>query len=170
MTRRRTTSLAALLAALVALAGIQAGTVLAQPGGGGPKILEFDTMVGLPATLTGAAGLIRDVNAAGAPWTLTAAKGELSSTGHLEIEVDGLVLTNTGSNPQANFGATVSCLTNTGAAVKVTTGNFPATTGLASAGGGDAKVEIDLSLPHPCIAPIVFVTSAGGNWFAVTGG
>jgi hypothetical protein len=27
-----------------------------------------------------------------------------------------------------------------------------------------------LELPSPCLAPIVFVTSPGGAWFAVTGG
>jgi hypothetical protein len=35
---------------------------------------------------------------------------------------------------------------------------------------GNAKVEAQLTLPQPCIAPIVFVTSAGGAWFAATGG
>ena len=49
MSRRRTASLAALLAALVALAGMQAGTVLAKPPGDHPpKILEFQTMLGVP--------------------------------------------------------------------------------------------------------------------------
>jgi hypothetical protein len=51
----------------------------------------------------------------------------------------------------------------------ILTDPFPATTGLASAGGGNAKIEADLSLPSPCIAPIIFVTSAGGSWFAATG-
>jgi len=34
---------------------------------------------------------------------------------------------------------------------------------------GDAKIEADIVLPTPCIAPIVFVTSPGGDWFAATG-
>jgi hypothetical protein len=51
----------------------------------------------------------------------------------------------------------------------ILTDPFPATTGPASAGGGNAKIEADVSLPQPCIAPIVFVTSAGGSWFAATG-
>jgi hypothetical protein len=34
---------------------------------------------------------------------------------------------------------------------------------------GDARIEARLVLPNPCIAPIVFVTSPTGSWFAVTG-
>jgi hypothetical protein len=171
MTRRRTATLGALLATLVALAGMQAGTVLAQPNNSTPKIVEFQTMVGVPSTLTGAAGTIRDFPGAGAPWTLTSATGELTTTGHLEIKVDGLVLTTTGSNPQAFFRARVSCLDSTNTIVNFTTGQFPATTGLASAGGGDSTIEADVTLPQPCFAPIVFVTNASGtSWFAVTGG
>jgi len=26
-----------------------------------------------------------------------------------------------------------------------------------------------VDLPHPCFAPVVFVASAGGAWFAVSG-
>ena len=172
MTRRRTASLGALLAALVALAGIQAGTVLATPPADHPpKILEFQTMVGVPSTMLLSAGTIRSFPGPGAPWTLTAAKGELSTAGHLEITVDGLVVATSGSNPSAFFRARVSCLDATNTEQFVTTGQFHATTGLASAGGGDATIEADVTLPHPCIAPIVFVTNAGGtSWFAVTGG
>jgi hypothetical protein len=54
--------------------------------------------------------------------------------------------------------------------VNVPAGSFPATTGAASEGGGNADIEADLSLPQPCIAPIVFVTSPGGAWFATIGG
>jgi hypothetical protein len=35
--------------------------------------------------------------------------------------------------------------------------------------GGTARIEARLTLPEPCIAPIVFVTSASGAWFAVSG-
>ena len=73
------------------------------------------------------------------------------------------------SNPSANFRAMVSCLNSTGAVVNFTTDQFPATTGLASA-GGDSTIETDVTLAQPCFAPIVFVTNAGASWFAVTGG
>ena len=76
-------------------------------------------------------------------------------------------------NTVAAFRAVVSCLTKDAggapATVNVATAPFPATTGPASTGGGNAKIEAWLNLPSPCIAPIVFVTSPGGNWFAATG-
>ena len=34
---------------------------------------------------------------------------------------------------------------------------------------GDAKIEADVNLPSPCIAPIVFVGPSPAAWFAVTG-
>jgi hypothetical protein len=36
-------------------------------------------------------------------------------------------------------------------------------------GGGNAEIEAQLTLPQPCIAPLIFVTSPGGAWFAATG-
>ena len=139
-----------------------------------PKILEFDTMVGVPAGLTGAQsqGPLRGISGGGIPWTLSSARGELSVSGHLEIEVQGLVLaagSNAGSNPAAVFRALVSCVKSDGTFDNILTGPFPATTGAASAGGGNAKIETNVSLPEPCIAPIIFVTNNGGSWFAATG-
>lgn len=137
-----------------------------------PKILEFDTMVGLPQSFTGTQNPIRGVNGGGLPWTLTSASGELSVNGHLEVQVTGLVFAagpNTGRNTVPNFRAIVSCLKDDGSVENVITGNFPATLGLAEEGGGNAKIEANLSLPDPCIAPIIFVTSPGGAWFATTG-
>jgi hypothetical protein len=139
-----------------------------------PKILEFDTMVGVPAGLTGtqSQAVLRGISGGGLPWTLTSAHGELKASGKLEIEVTGLVLAagaNTGSNPSAVFRALVSCVKNDGSVQNILTEAFPATTGPASAGGGNAKIETTVSLPQPCIAPIIFVTNNGGSWFAATG-
>ncbi len=131
-----------------------------------PKILEFDTMVGIPQAFTGTQNPIRGINGGGLPWTLTSASGELSASGRLEVKVKGLVLAagaNAGSNPIASFRAIVSCLGSDGSAQNVMTDPFPATT------AGNAKIETTVSLPQPCIAPIVFVTSPGGAWFAATG-
>jgi hypothetical protein len=138
------------------------------------KILEFDTMVGVPSTLTGAQSQapLRGVSGGGLPWTLTSARGELKASGKLEIEVEGLVFAagpNTGANTVASFRALVSCVRSDGNVQNVLTDPFPATTGPASSGGGNAKIEAKVALPHPCFAPIVFVTSPGGSWFAVTG-
>lgn len=160
------------LAALLAFGGLfqlgQFSPALAKD----PQILEFSTMVGVPAALTGTQAPIRGINGGGIPWTIGSANGELSTSGHLEIQVQGLVLAagpNTGINPVSSFRAIVSCIKSDGSFQNVITAAFPATTGAATAGGGDASIEADVSLPHPCIAPIIFVTSPGGNWFATTG-
>jgi hypothetical protein len=159
-----------ILSTLMVLSTFFAGTV-STAGAKEPKILEFDTMVGIPAGLTGAQSQVplRNINGGGIPWTLTDASGELRANGHLEISVQGLVLATTGSNPSATFRGLVSCVKSDGTFANILTAPFPATTGPASAGGGNAEIEADVALPQPCIAPIIFVTSGGGNWFAATG-
>jgi len=137
-----------------------------------PKILEFDTMVGLPQAFTGTQNPIRGINGGGLPWTLSSVKGELKSSGKLEIQVEGLVFAagpNVGKNTVPNFRAIVSCLKSDGSVENVVSGLFPATLGAAVDGGGNAKIETTLALPQPCIAPLVFVTSPNGAWFAATG-
>jgi hypothetical protein len=155
--------------ALTLLLGAQVATA-----GRGAPILEFHSMVGVPATLTGTQSLVplRGIPGGGLPWTLTSGKGELSPTGHLEIKVVGLVLAagaSAGSNPISSFRGLVSCVQADGTFANILTDPFPATTGPASAGGGNARIETNVTLPSPCIAPIVFVTSPGGAWFAATG-
>ncbi len=158
------------LSAILVLSTFFAGSV-STAAAKEPKILEFDTMVGVPAGLTGAQSQapLRGINGGGVPWTVGSASGELTVGGHLEIKVQGLVLATTGSNPSATFRGLVSCVKSDGSFERILTDPFPATTGLASAGGGNAKIEANVSLPQPCIAPIIFVTSGGGNWFAATG-
>jgi len=137
------------------------------------KILEFDTMVGVSQAFTGAQNPIRGVNGGGLPWDIGAARGELTAGGHLEVDVRGLVFAagpNIGKNTVASFRAIVSCLRDDGSLTNITTDTFPATQGPASEGGGNAHIETDLTLPQLCLAPIIFVTSPGGAWFAVTGG
>ncbi len=136
------------------------------------KILEFESMVGVPAGMTGIKAPIRGINGGGLPWMVGSASGELTASGHLELEIQGLVFAagpNIGKNTVTTFRAVVSCLDGNGVAQKVTTDAFPATIGEASAGGGNAEFETDLSLPQPCIAPLIFVTSPGGAWFATIG-
>jgi hypothetical protein len=131
-------------------------------------------MIGVPAGLTGAQSAVplRGINGGGLPWTLASASGSLKDDGSLKIEVEGLVLAagaNAGSNPIASFRAIVSCVRSDGTFDNILTDAFPATTGPASSGGGNAEIETTVSLPQPCIAPIIFVTSPGGSWFAATG-
>lgn len=131
------------------------------------KIVEFDSMVGIPQALTGTANPIRGINGGGLPWSIGSSSGELKANGKLEITVNDLVFAagpNAGKNTVANFRAIVSCLRSDGTVENVQTGLFPATVP-----GGDAYIEANLTLPQPCIAPMVFVTSPTGAWFATTG-
>lgn len=138
----------------------------AASSAGSPKVLEFDTMAPVIGPYVGTANPIRGIVGGGVPWQIDEGRGELRTNGSLEIEVDGLVLVATGTNPVTQFKVIVSCQTIEGSAAtttNVSTGTFPASE------SGDSKIEATVSLPDPCFAPIVFVTSAGGAWFAVTG-
>jgi hypothetical protein len=164
-------TLGALVAALAILAAIPAAA------GGGRTILRSQVLVGLPAAYTGTQAPIRGVNGGGLPWVLDFGRVELAQGGWLDLKVKGLVIDPDdptaierglgGVNPSATFRVIVSCLTASGGTQNVTSDPFPASSGL---GGGDADASFQLAIPDPCIAPIVFVTSAGGAWFASTGG
>jgi hypothetical protein len=102
-------------------------------------------------------------------------RGSLDRDGQLKLRVRGLVLANRapvppalrGINPVTPFKAIVSCQTigadGSATVTNVSTTGFPANT------EGDSSIRATVRLPHPCIAPLVFVTSPGGAWFAVTG-
>jgi hypothetical protein len=156
-----------LVVACVALAAFVIGVTAALSSGDGRTVLKFDTMAPVVAPYTGPANAIRGVPGGGLPWQIEAASGRLRANGKLHVEVEGLVLVATGANPVATFRGLVSCqsIDGTGAAsvVNVMTDPVPATT------TGDAEIDAKVSLPSPCIAPIVFVTSGGGAWFAATG-
>jgi len=170
--RRRLTALGALLAALMLVAAIPAAV-----GGSGKAIIRTQVLTGLPLAYTGTKAPIRGVNGGGVPWVIGFGRAELAQGGWLEVKVKGLVIDPddptaisrgiAGTNPSATFRALVSCLTADGGMQNVLSDPFPATTGL---GAGDAEAELQLSLPDPCIAPVLFVTSAGGAWFASSGG
>jgi hypothetical protein len=131
------------------------------------EVLEFNRMFGVSGPFLGPTNAIRGVPGAGAAWKIASVDGELKANGKLEIRVTGLVLVATGANPVANFRGLVSCQSIDGlgqpSVVNTSTVDFPATT------TGDADIEAKLSLPSPCIAPIVFVTNTAGRWFSVTG-
>jgi hypothetical protein len=165
---------------LLATAMLVGGLVMAGPaasGQGSPKILDFDTMVGVPRPYTLAANAIRGVPGGGLPWVVDEARGKLRVDGRIQVEVQGLVLDPNdpgvpenlrGVNPVPNFKAIVSCLSRNADGTVATTVNvetdlFPATM------TGDSKIDDTVELPEPCIAPIVFVTSPTGSWFAATG-
>ncbi len=160
------------LVVVISLVGLAFSGSFTPARADAPNIYVFTSMVGIPTDFTGVKAPIRGINGGGLPWMLTAAQGVLQSNGHLELSVQGLVLAGgalAGTNPIPNFRVIVSCLRSDTTVENVMTGLIPATTGSASSGGGDAMVNTVLSLPQPCIAPLVFVTSPGGAWFATTG-
>jgi hypothetical protein len=93
------------------------------------------------------------------------------------VQVRGLVLARQapvpaalqGINPFPDFRALVSCQSigaaNTAAIANVSTGDFKADT------AGNSVINARVSLPRPCIAPMIFVTGPTGSdfWFSVTG-
>jgi hypothetical protein len=144
----------------------------ADPG----TMLKFGTMTPVTGPYVGAANALRAVPGGGLPWMITAGTGSLKRDGHLLVKVRGLVLADQppvppalrGTNPIADFRAIVSCQSigagNTATITNVSTAEFPAST------AGNSNINATVSLPRPCIAPVVFVTSPGGSWFAATGG
>src|SRR5215207_1056933 len=168
--RRRFLVLATMLAALTLAASLPA-----VAGGRTTKILEAQTMVGVPTGLTGAAGAIGTINGAGLPWVIGTAKADLAVDGTVELRFSDLLFADEpavpvalrGTNTQATMRAGVSCLTTSGARTAVLTSPFPVTTG---AGAGDGSVEATLALPSPCVAPVILITNANGtSWFAASG-
>ena len=141
------------------------------------KILQFNTMVGVPKPYTGSTNAIRGVPGGGLPWVIQFGSGKLSPDGNVDVMVKGLVLDPNdpdviargigGTNPIPSFKVIVSCLSkdssNNATTVNVSTSLFPADA------SGNAHIQDAVALPQPCIAPIVFVTSPGGAWFAATG-
>jgi hypothetical protein len=168
------------IAALVVTA-ITSSTASAQYGGGSmgtskkKVILAFNAMYGVNGPFIGATNAIRGVSGDELPWIVKSAKGSLTSGGKLTINVKGLVFPavppvppeQQGINDETEFRAIVSCLAVNGTAVEETnviTQGFPANT------KGNAKIKAQVTLPQPCVAPIVFII--GGDeelWFATTG-
>ena len=167
-----------LLATVIVLAGAVLGVRASRASGAdSTKILEIQAMVGVPRPYTGDTNAIRGVPGGGLPWVLDAAMGKLRADGRINVSVFGLVIDPNdpaaidaglaGTNPSPSFRAIVSCLSkdDKGAAntVNVSTGTFPADA------AGNSMIKDSVSLPQPCIAPIVFVTSPTGSWFAASG-
>src|SRR5262249_58998159 len=118
----------------------------------------------------------RGVPGGGLPGIIPAGNGALKGDGRRLEQVRGLVLADQapvapalqGTNPVPQFDAIVSCQTISAAGAatvtNVSTAAFPAST------VGNADINATVSLPHPCIAPIVFVASPVFGWFAATRG
>jgi hypothetical protein len=171
-----------LLRALVALAATLLVTLVpvtsatASDRGSSGDILQFGTASGNRSPFIGAAGTIRGVAAAGLPWSIGSIHGDLDVSGQLTVHIRHLALADDpavpanlrGTNPVPFFAAIVSCETSVGG--KVTVSNVTSANFAATMPEGNAFIHQRLSLPKPCAAPDVFVTSRGGGaWFVATG-
>lgn len=133
-------------------------------------ILTWSTMAPVTGPYVGTAKPIRGIPGGGLPWMISSASGTLLTNGSLKIRVQGLVLAlgpHEGTNPIGMFRGEVSCRSidssNDADIVNVSTDDFPADS------MGNSVINGMVTLPKPCLAPIVFVTAPGGAWFAVTG-
>jgi hypothetical protein len=164
---------------LVLLFGLVVATALVVPalgigGDDGRKVLDAKVLAPVSEPYTGATNAIRGVAGGGLPWEIESGSADLRASGQLHVEVEGLVLARRapvpanlqGTNPVPQFKAIVSCLTTTGGVA--TTSNV-STSPVPASSSGDAEIDTTVALPSPCFAPIVFVTSPSGTWFAVTG-
>jgi len=151
----RSLRLAAVTAVLAALV-VGTGSVAAGPDHG-RKIIDT-RLVGIPV----AGQVLLGVTGGGLPWSIEKGKAKLFEDGFVDLEVRGLVLAagpNTGINPIALGRAIVVC----NGVDKIQSDTVPFSR------AGDAEVEAQLTLPSPCLAPVIFFGSAGGAWFAVSG-
>lgn len=140
------------------------------------RMFTFNDLAGNQRPLVGSAGEIRGVSAGGLPWIVDNAQAKLHSNGHLQVRVKGLVIDPdddeaqdrglAGINPAPGFRAILSCITIEDESRSVV--NLETDT-VSTDQEGDAKISEVLDLPDPCYAPMVFVTSPGGDWFAASG-
>jgi hypothetical protein len=141
-------------------------------------VLRFDRMTPVNGPHVGPANPVRGIQGGSLPWTLTTGTGSLDRDGHLLVHVRGLVLAHEpsvpaamrGTNPFPAFRAIVSCQStgsgDTLSTTDIATGDFQANA------AGDLEINARVSLPWPCIAPMVFITGPSGvtGWLAATEG
>ena len=146
--------LTAALAAVALMAG--AGTAFADGGHDArndndhhdnAKVLKsdlFGSMVDGP--------VLFGVHPGGAPWVISKGEAEARRDGSVKVEVEGLIIPTTGTNPVNGIAATVYC----GGMAVGTTKAYP------FSADGDAKFEarVAKSLPSPCLAPAVLLNPA----------
>jgi hypothetical protein len=164
-----------ILVALVVLA--VAAVVGPIDDAGAANIIAFDTMYGVEgAFLLQFHKPVRGLRGDELPWEIESAHGSVDTTGHVSIQVRGLVFADDpsvpaelrGKNDAAEFRALVSCLTEAGEGGVIR--KKAVTSGFAATEGGDADIDGDVELPNPCVAPVVFILPGDERlWFAVTG-
>jgi len=132
-------------------------------------IMAFTTMYGVDGPFVNPANAIRNIPGDEDPWKLTSARGFLGTDGHLQIRMRGLIFADGRPNDDDTFRGAVSCLTEDEAAGTTPIANV-FTQGFPASPAGDSDIDAQLTLPNPCIAPVIFVLGGDEDkWFAVTG-
>jgi len=165
--------------AVLSIVGLAVAVALVAPalglgGADGRKVSDAKVLGPVSEPYTGSTNAIRGLAGGGLPWEIGDATADLRADGRLHVDVEGLVLarrapvraTLQGTNPIPQFKAIVSCLTTSSGAATTSNVSTPL---VAASPTGDAEIDATVDLPSPCFAPIVFVTSPGGAWFAVSG-
>lgn len=157
----RTVRITGIAVAIVALLATTSLTALA--GQGGAPHFE-SSMTALPASEVNQT--LFGVKAGGLPWQIQAGSANISASGRLNVQVEGLVLATgslAGTNPIPNGQAILVC------------GGVPVAMSpvVPFSAAGDAHVDAPIAMPATCLGPVVFfagVPAAGvDRWFAVTG-
>ncbi len=160
---------AAVIPIVVLATVIAANASLPTPSSSSATITLFESdLVGVPTGLTGAAGAIRGVNGAGAPWRVAGGSAELASNGKLEVDIVGLVL-NLPGNPRDG---TTGAVTGVRASLTCQGSNVVATTAVEPlSAAGNAKIEETIALAGNCVGPIILIRidSTAAPWIAATG-
>ena len=167
-------TLACLLIESVLFVGRSNADYMGSPPKPPKTLVTFKAMYPVAGPFVAAA--IRGVPGDGLPWAIQKASGRLDANGHLVVNVKGLVFTNDnvvppelrGINDETEFRGLVSCLTvSNGAVVEQNV----VSAGVPASPRGSSKINVRLTLPNPCVAPIVMVLSGSDDfWFAVGGG
>lgn len=143
----------------------------------GGLLLAWQSMAGVDGPFLGDANELRGVEGDELPWEIErSASGSLTVSGRLAINVRGLVFPERdpvppelqGKNDETEFRALVSCLTvnSSGAVVEANV----VTQGFSATPTGDSRIRAQVTLPDPCVAPIVMVLAGSEDkWFAATG-
>jgi hypothetical protein len=177
----------AVIATVVAIIGIAPGHSLSKAASAPTveSVMSFTSMAGVDDSFINNTS-VRGVKGDELPWDVGTVNGSLSTEGHLQLSVTGVVFSDDprvppelrGINDEDQFRAVVSCLTNashghdTGDARghgQVATRNI-FTDGFAATMSGNSNIDAMITLPNPCVAPIVFVAAGSEDkWFAVSG-
>ena len=163
-TKVRPFAAAAVLAGIAALmfAAIASGDHgRGRDEGNGGKLLSSSLAPSQPSDPA-----FHSVTPGGVAWSLDKGSVKISRSGKLNLHLDGLVITSTGTaRPVTTVSASLFCGADANAAPAVTTGPVPISA------EGDARIHQHVTLPANCLAPIVLVHPNGGTtrYISVTG-